>query len=148
MPKISNQDSLFPIVKSQIEIENCSQKHNFHYHTNRFMGKILFSLVSAMLSLNVAVAQHEHAPTAENLPLVEGVESQPLLAQATRLSEALTFLGSSLSPADADRLLALKDKPNSPEISKQIQQILDPYCLFMVDINPEARVKVLRGPAP
>jgi hypothetical protein len=132
----------------KLEIENCSQKHNFHYHINRFMGKILFSLVSAMLSLNVAVAQHDHAPTAETLPLVDGVESQPLLAQATRLNEALTFLGSSLSQADADKLLALRDKPNSQDVSKQIQQILDPYCLFMVDINPEARVKVLRGLAP
>jgi hypothetical protein len=27
-----------------------------------------------------------------------------------------------------------------------VQEILDPYCLAMVEINPEARVKVTRGP--
>jgi hypothetical protein len=111
------------------------------------MGKVICSLVCAMLCFTIAKAQHDHAATAETLPVVDGVESQPLLAQATRLNEALAFLGSSLSEHDVNRLLALKDKPNSPEVSMQIQQILDPYCLFMVDVNPEARVKVLRGPA-
>ena len=33
------------------------------------------------------------------------------------------------------------------ETSKNIQDILDPYCLAMVSINPESRVKVDRGPA-
>jgi len=81
------------------------------------------------------------------LPVVTGVESQPLLAQAVRLEDALSFLGSSLSAEDAKRLKALQDKPPTEETSNTIQSILDPYCLAMVSINPETRVKVARGTA-
>lgn len=76
------------------------------------------------------------------------VESQPLLAQALRLSESLSFLGSSLSTDDEKKLSALEHLPPGPEVVKQIQNILDPYCLAMVNINPESRVKVARGAAP
>jgi hypothetical protein len=75
------------------------------------------------------------------------MDSQPLLAGALRLSEALSFLGSSLTTTDEKRLKALEHQAPSQEITKQIQQILDPYCLAMIDINPESRVKVERGPA-
>ncbi len=33
------------------------------------------------------------------------------------------------------------------EVVREIQEILDPYCFALVEINPEARVKVVRGPA-
>ena len=72
---------------------------------------------------------------------------QPLLSQAIRLKDALSFLGSSLSAEDISRLKTLQDKPLGKETSKHIQEILDPYCLAMVSINPESRVKVDRGPA-
>lgn len=81
------------------------------------------------------------------LEIIPGVEPQPLLAQAIRLKDALSFLGSSLSKEDAQRLKTLQDKPLTSATSQLVQSILDPYCLAMVDINPEARVKVLRGPA-
>lgn len=67
---------------------------------------------------------------------------QPLLAQARRLDEALRFLGSPLNVEDSTRLQLLKDLPHTPEVALTIQKILDPYTLAMVDINPEARVKV------
>jgi hypothetical protein len=93
-----------------------------------------------------ASAQDQHAmPSSPEL--VDNVEPQPLLAQAMRLNDALSFLGSALSKEDAKRLKALQDKPLTPETSTLIQNILDPYCLAMVDINPEERVKVARGPA-
>lgn len=75
------------------------------------------------------------------------VEPQPLLAQAMRLKESLSFLGSALSKTDGDRLEKLQHEPLTPAVSKQIQSILDPYCLAEVDINPESRVKVVRGDA-
>jgi hypothetical protein len=81
------------------------------------------------------------------LPVVTNVEPQPLLAQAIRLNEALSFLGSSLPAEDVKRLKALQDRPLTTETTKHIQHILDPYCLAMVNINPEARVKVIRGSA-
>jgi len=84
-------------------------------------------------------------PSSDNI--IAGVEPQPLLAQAMHLKEALSFLGSSLSRADQEKLAALQQAPLTPAISIQIQQILDAYCLAQVNINPESRVKVERGAA-
>lgn len=114
------------------------------------MKRILTLLAFTVLIPLHSRAQHNHVThvaTTETLPLIENVEAQPLLAQSIRLEEALQFLGSSLSKEDAHHLHMLKDKPLNAETTLHIQQTLDPYCLFMVDINPEARVKVLRGPA-
>ncbi len=105
-------------------------------------------LLILYLSFSVQ-AQHTHTQhaNASALEIITEVEPQPLLAQAIRLKEALSFLGSSLSDEDARHLEALQDKPLTAEVTEHIQHILDPYCLAMVDINPEARVKVLPGPA-
>ncbi len=84
---------------------------------------------------------------AEDLYVVRDVEPQPLLAHALRLSEALSFLGSHLSDEDKAHLEALRDEPQTEALSEQIQAILDPYCLALIHINPEMRVKVQRGPA-
>ena len=86
-------------------------------------------------------AGHEHHATAP------GVEAQPLLAQAVRLQEALSFLGSELSGQDSKRIRDLQGEKGDHVIG-EIQKILDPYCLAVVSINPEARVKVSRGQAP
>ena len=83
----------------------------------------------------------------EKLPLVEGVEVQPLVAHAMRLAETLSFMGNILGPQDVAQLQALKDESPSAETALAIQELLDPYCLALVEINPETRVKVLRGPA-
>ena len=85
--------------------------------------------------------------SAQELPLVRGVEGQPLVAQVMRLKEALAFLGSSLEAEDEARLEALTDRAPDESVVVEIQEILDPYCIAMVEINPEARVKVMPGPA-
>lgn len=104
---------------------------------------ILFLFIVA-----AAVAQHEHHPTpVPPAAAVSDIEPQPLLAHALRLSEALSFLGSSLRKEDEQELRELLDKPLRIKTSESIQRILDPYCLAVIDINPEARVKVMRGPA-
>ncbi|MCE7073652.1 CehA/McbA family metallohydrolase [Dyadobacter sp. CY327] len=90
------------------------------------------------------VAQH-HDHTAQ--PQTTGVEPQPLLAQAMRLQEALKFSGNALAAEDAKKLNALGNKLLTQETVAEIQKIFDPYCLNVVDINPEGRVKVLRGAA-
>jgi hypothetical protein len=87
--------------------------------------------------------QHDHAAPAGTV----NVEPQPLLAQAMRLQEALSFSGNSLSATDAQRLKVLSNKPLTGETVKGVQAILDPYCLNVVTINPEGRVKVDRGAA-
>src|SRR5688572_26079978 len=107
----------------------------------------LFFILISLLVYTVSSAQHEHHQTTDSLQLINAIEPQPLLAQAIRLKEALAFLGSSLSEEDEKNLEQLQNKILSPETVKAIQRILDPYCLAMVNINPEARVKVARGPA-
>lgn len=91
---------------------------------------------------------YEWSAAQENaLAKIDDVEPQPLLAQAMRLKEALSFLGSSLSKEDEKKLEALQHQPLTNKTIQAVQNILDPYCLAMVNINPEARVKVSRGPA-
>jgi len=110
--------------------------------------KLILLFVFAALYLPVIIFAQDHAhhaPTANNS--IAGIEPQPLLAQAIRLQEALTFLGSSLSLEDEKRLKAIQHQPLTHEVTKLIQYILDPYCLAMININPESRVKVERGAA-
>ena len=78
---------------------------------------------------------------------VTGVDPQPVVAMAGRLEQALRNLGSPLKAEDSARLASLTSGPQTTETSTAIQAVLDPYCLAMVNINPEARVKVLSGPA-
>ena len=111
------------------------------------LTKQLALLLPLFILAMVGTAQHTHPHPSEDQHKTAGIEPQPLLAQALRLKEALTFLGSSLSTVDQDRLMALQNKSLTRETVTEVQNILDPYCLAMININPEARVKVSRGPA-
>ncbi|HKZ38388.1 MAG TPA: hypothetical protein VJ184_12100, partial [Chryseolinea sp.] len=105
--------------------------------------------LSLFICLNLPIllfGQHEDHPSSVH-SIAGSVEPQPLLAQAIRLKEALSFLGSSLSPEDEKRLMDLQRQLLTSETPKVIQNILDPYCLAMITINPESRVHVTRGPA-
>ena len=84
---------------------------------------------------------------ADGLPLVAGVEAQPLRRQAARVAEALEFLGAPLSAEQRGALQAASDLEDDAEVVKQIQAVLDPLCLVGVNINPESRVKAAPGPA-
>lgn len=75
------------------------------------------------------------------------IPAQPLHSQAKRLVQALDYLGSPLQPADKKALQQLFNRAPDTASVAQIQKILDPYCLAMIDINAEARVKAIRGPA-
>src|SRR5688572_9610692 len=108
--------------------------------------KQLFLFLFTCLNLPLLFGQHEDHHSTGN-SIVGSVEPQPLLAQAIRLKEALSFLGSSLSQGDEKRLMDLQRHPITSETTKAIQDILDPYCLAMITINPESRVHVTRGPA-
>jgi hypothetical protein len=112
---------------------------------NVMKSTAILIIVAVFLTLPSASAQHQHHRADQST--IAGLEPQPLLAQAFRLKEALSFLGSSLSAADEKRLEELKTKTLNAESINIVQQILDPYCLAVVNINPEARVKVTRGSA-
>jgi len=101
-------------------------------------------LFSVVLLLPVTLCAQHTAVHSRHSALAD-IESQPLLSQALRLQEALSFLGSALSPTDINKLKSLEHQKPGPEVTKSIQEILDPYCLNIVSINPEARVKVDRG---
>ena len=82
-----------------------------------------------------------------NSAIVTGVEIQPLAAQVRRLIETMDYTGQPLeakSLASLNEVLARADATNA---SESIQRLLDPYCLAIININPESRVKVARGPA-
>lgn len=51
------------------------------------------------------------------------------------------------SPFDDKTTAALLAAMKAPDASTKLQQLLDPFCLFFVEINPESRVKAIVGPA-
>jgi hypothetical protein len=75
-----------------------------------------------------------------------GVEFQPLAAQVRRLVETLDYVGEPLSTTERaaldDALTGAK-----PDAVDRIQQVLDPHCLALVNINPEMRVTAAPGAA-
>jgi hypothetical protein len=85
---------------------------------------------------------------ADDLPRLEGVPAQPLVAQVRRLVEALELQGQPLSAESREKLDEAMGKADPAEQVRSIQEVLDPLCLFGVTINPEGRVGVTRGPAP
>jgi hypothetical protein len=84
---------------------------------------------------------------AADLPVMTGLEAQPLVAQARRLLDALELLGAPLSGASEGRLRQAFAMADDAAVARIIQEVLDPYCLAAVHINPESRVKVAPGPA-
>jgi hypothetical protein len=100
----------------------------------RRLGKAALILGSLLLFMPRALAQ--------NLRTV-AVEGQPLGSNVTRLLQALETLGTPL-PADAARALTAAAKAQD---SAKLQELLDPHVLILVNINPESRVRVKRGPA-
>ena len=84
---------------------------------------------------------------AEGLPLVDGVDAQPMVAQVRRVVEALDLLGQPLPAPTRVKLDEALAKLEPLERVRSIQGVLDPLCLVGVTINPESRVKVEPGPA-
>jgi hypothetical protein len=78
---------------------------------------------------------------------IKDVELQPLTAQVERVFEALDYIGSPVSAETKAACERLKSQTNSEQAALEIQKLLDPLCLLVVEINPESRVKVLRGAA-
>ncbi len=87
------------------------------------------------------------SPGAPAVPAVKGVESQPLAAQVERVFEAMDYVGSPVSGEVKAAFQTIQHQTNDEFAAEQLQKILDPLCLLMVEINPESRVKVGRGAA-
>jgi hypothetical protein len=74
---------------------------------------------------------------------VRSVAGQPLAANVQRLVTALDYLGAPLP----QELTTSLETAGEQRDALRIQKLLDPYVLIVVDLNPEVRVKVARGPA-
>ncbi len=84
------------------------------------------------------------------LPVLTDVSWQMLRDHCRQLLRALPPEDQPLPAATVQRLrdLLQKEPADAAAAIRQIQQWLDPHCLLAVDINPESRVKAVRGPAP
>ena len=71
------------------------------------------------------------------------VEGQPLASNARRVLTALEFLGFRLPDDQANAIEAAATKQDA----HKLQELLDKHATLLVHLNPEARVKVKRGPA-
>jgi hypothetical protein len=86
---------------------------------------------------------------ADELPIISlaGVESQPIRDRVRQLPSVLERLG---QPLDGQQLRQLDEalaELDQVQAVMAIQHVLDPLCLVGININPESRVKVARGPA-
>ncbi len=84
---------------------------------------------------------------AQEVPLVAAIDRQPLEAATLRLEQALQLAGSPLSADESTHLKKLFTQTNDPQVVQGIQEVLDKHCLLVVNVNPESRVTVARGPA-
>ncbi|MGH9428458.1 MAG: hypothetical protein ACRD2L_19400, partial [Terriglobia bacterium] len=107
----------------------------------------LFCLVGVGLIFSLrrdfSAQQAERLRGLNELEQIE-VEAQPLASNIQRLIQALEFLG---APLPAETTNALHSTGRAGD-ARKIQQLLDRHVLLVVRLNPEARVKVTRGPAP
>ena len=97
--------------------------------------------LAALSAAALGMSSIQSGPAAEPEPVIP-VAAQPLAANVTRVVEALDFMGAAL-PGDVKKSLAeAAAKPDGD----RLQQLLDERALFIVELNPESRVKVRRGP--
>ena len=71
------------------------------------------------------------------------VEGQPLGANLKRLDQTLEYLG---APLEAELKAALHQAARAHDAAA-LQTLIDPYVLATIEINPELRVKAMRGAA-
>jgi len=111
---------------------------------NNKLSRPLF-LLSILLIVSCTAQSREFSGGTDRAALASvQVEGQPLAANIQRVGEALEYLGAPLPGS----LRAELGRAGQARDSKKLQDLLDAHILLVVHINPEARVKVARGPAP
>ena len=102
--------------------------------------------VGLLMMISLVICQSEHCQ-ADGLPGAVpdrvSVESQPLAANVRRVVTTLKMLGAPVADTVARSLTEAIDANDSD----RIQKVLDNLVMLTVQINPEERVKVRRGPA-
>ncbi|MBM83654.1 MAG: hypothetical protein CMJ78_24105 [Planctomycetaceae bacterium] len=90
----------------------------------------------------------ETSAKASKLSMVESVEAQPLPASIDRLIEAMQYVGSLLPRTVVGKLKKLSSADDDAEVTKQVQELLDPLCLIGVSLRDKGPPLVKRGAAP
>ena len=103
-------------------------------------GILIWVLIFSIMAPAASVISAE-------VPVVADVAWQPLKAQVRRIIEATDYLGVPFSDNEKTAIESAMKAPDAAFGSRQIQSILDKHCLYLVNINPEMRVKVAKGPA-
>jgi hypothetical protein len=75
------------------------------------------------------------------------VPLQPLAQQVRQLEDALNYLGQPLPFAVHQKINSAIANPDEATAVSELETLLEPLTLAIVDINPESRVKVEQGPA-
>ena len=70
--------------------------------------------------------QNQNSPSHVDFMIISDVEPQPLLANAVRVSEALSFVGNALPTSVSDELYALQSQAHSEQTVKAVQELLAP----------------------
>lgn len=94
----------------------------------------------------IALAIGSVSALAQQIPLVTGVDLQPVGAQVRRIADALDYLGQPLPAETRKALDAALAMPDQAAAVKAVQAVLDAQCLAFVEINAESRVKADPGP--
>lgn len=104
---------------------------------------LLQVLAGAVLAASAAAnpgQSHDHiAGHPLEIPMVERVDAQPLLLQCRRLAEALASIGTPLSPETVAALGKLGEIKNDTEITRKIQELLDPQCIAAFEIAADGK---------
>jgi hypothetical protein len=104
-------------------------------------GSRVFALSLAFLPMAATAAQ---AP----LPVAATTEVSTLRTHVERILQTLQACQASLPARQRERIEKLLEARGvDSEIGVQLQELLDPYCLVCITINPESRVKAVRGEA-
>jgi hypothetical protein len=107
-------------------------------------------MLSAVICLcSALVAPGSAGPPEPSLPVVTNVPVDALRDQCWSLLQLLEKRKADFPERSLADLRALLNQNRSDtDWSVEIQRLLDAHCLIAVTINPESRVKAVRGPAP
>jgi hypothetical protein len=105
-------------------------------------------ILCVIIATGLLCAPNEFCPTVFGLSPERSakVEPQPFLAALRSLMDAADFLGTPFSATERTTLERCMESNNAESVA-QAEALLDARCLFVVNINPEQRVKVARGAA-
>jgi hypothetical protein len=101
-----------------------------------------FALIALMIPMLI-LARTQPARTEAKLPVVSGVEAQPLLAQAARLKDALAFLGEPLSESSQKKLQEADGATDPSTAARLVQEALDPICIAAIRLPKSEQPSVV-----